>query len=73
MTKTSSHHFASVDDNEMSEWLSAFQSVAFKEGSNAPSIEEDNDLYCSSGEGKIILQWSQEKVWFISDRGIPPI
>lgn len=51
VTKTSSYHFASVEESEMPEWLSAFQLVAFKEGSNAPSIEEDNDLYCSSGEG----------------------
>lgn len=54
MTKTSSYHFASVEESEMPEWLSAFQLVAFKEGSNAPSIEEDNDLYCSSGEGQFL-------------------
>ena len=37
----------------MPEWLSAFQSVAFKEGSNTQSIEEDNELYCPSGEGML--------------------
>lgn len=39
----------------MTNWMSAFQSVAFKDNvkDNASSfeIEEDNDLYCTSGEG----------------------
>ena len=32
-------------------WMSAFQSVAFKDNASSQTIEEDNDLYCTSGEG----------------------
>lgn len=35
----------------MTTWFAAFQSVAFKDTSSSLTIEEDNDLYCSSGEG----------------------
>lgn len=36
----------------MIEWLTAIQTVAFKDDvSKITSIEEDNDLYCSTGEG----------------------
>lgn len=52
MTKTATHYFASVEDHEKGDWLSSFQFVAFKETAGGPVIEEDNDLYCSSGEGK---------------------
>ncbi|KAK6635690.1 hypothetical protein RUM44_000944 [Polyplax serrata] len=62
VTRTTSYHFASVEDSEMPDWLSAFQSVAFKEGSNAPSIEEDNDLYCPSGEGVFLVKLVQSEV-----------
>ncbi|EEB18388.1 Docking protein, putative, partial [Pediculus humanus corporis] len=62
VTRTTSYHFASVEDNEMPEWLSAFQSVAFKEGSNTQSIEEDNELYCPSGEGLFSVELVQSEV-----------
>ena len=35
----------------MTSWMSAFQSVAFKDNASSVEIEEDNDLYCTSGEG----------------------
>ncbi|XP_018571745.1 docking protein 2 isoform X2 [Anoplophora glabripennis] len=51
-TKTAIHEFATLTEQSLNEWLSAIQSVAFpEEGSRLTSIEEDNDLYCSSGEG----------------------
>ncbi|KAJ9578838.1 hypothetical protein L9F63_004942 [Diploptera punctata] len=51
VTKTAIHHFASLTEKEMSDWISAFQSIAFKDDCSRHTIEEDNDLYCSSGEG----------------------
>lgn len=35
----------------MTNWISAFQSVAFEDTLIPQTIEEDNDLYCTSGEG----------------------
>ncbi|XP_011506457.1 PREDICTED: uncharacterized protein LOC105368952 isoform X2 [Ceratosolen solmsi marchali] len=35
----------------MANWISAFQSVAFKDDASNVTVEEDNDLYCTSGEG----------------------
>jgi len=55
VTKTAIHHFASLSEKEMSDWISAFQSVAFKDDCSRHTIEEDNDLYCSSGEGKHLI------------------
>lgn len=51
-TKTGSYDFGVLSEHSMKEWLSAIQSVAFPdEVSGLTCIEEDNDLYCSSGEG----------------------
>lgn len=51
-TKTATYDFNAPDNRSMSEWLSAIQSVAFPDNvSKITSIEEDNELYCSSGEG----------------------
>lgn len=36
----------------MWQWISALQSVAFKDTASRQTIEEDNDLYCSSGDGR---------------------
>ncbi|XP_024942539.1 uncharacterized protein LOC107269475 isoform X2 [Cephus cinctus] len=33
----------------MTNWITAFQSVAFKDNISNQTIEEDNDLYCTSG------------------------
>lgn len=35
----------------MSQWITAFQLVAFKDSVSNQTIEENNDLYCASGEG----------------------
>lgn len=51
VTKTVTYHFAAVNESEMMLWLSAFQSVAFKDDCSKQTIEEHNDLYDSSGEG----------------------
>ncbi|XP_063231304.1 uncharacterized protein LOC134535886 [Bacillus rossius redtenbacheri] len=45
------YHFSAVVEHEMAEWITALQTVAFKDDSSKQTIEEDNDLYCSSGEG----------------------
>nr|CAD7577943.1 unnamed protein product [Timema californicum] len=55
VTKTSTHHIAALSENEMSEWIRVFQSVAFKDDCSRRTIEEDNDLYCSSGEGVFMV------------------
>uniref|UniRef100_A0A8D8SU22 Docking protein 3 n=1 Tax=Cacopsylla melanoneura TaxID=428564 RepID=A0A8D8SU22_9HEMI len=44
------HQFATTGHNDMVEWISAFQTVAFKDNATETSIEEDNDLYCSSND-----------------------
>jgi len=38
----------------MTDWICALQAVAFRDNVSRQTIEEDNDLYCSSGDGKII-------------------
>ncbi|CAH1969439.1 unnamed protein product [Acanthoscelides obtectus] len=51
-TKTATHEFGTTTEQNLSEWLSAIQSVAFPDDvSQMSCLEEDNDLYCSSGEG----------------------
>lgn len=51
-TKTATYEFATNSVVDLTEWVTALQSVAFPDdGSKITSIEEDNDLYCSSGEG----------------------
>lgn len=51
VTKSGIHHFGCFSESEMTNWMSAFQSVAFKDNASSQTIEEDNDLYCTSGEG----------------------
>ncbi|XP_043276422.1 fibroblast growth factor receptor substrate 2 [Venturia canescens] len=51
VTKTGVHHFGCFSDSETTNWIEAFQSVAFKGDASGQTIEEDNDLYCTSGEG----------------------
>nr|WAK97186.1 docking protein 2 [Colaphellus bowringi] len=51
-TRTAIHEFAALTEHSMNEWLNAIRSVAFPdEVTKHIGIEEDNDLYCSSGEG----------------------
>lgn len=49
VTKTKIHYFAGSSEDDMHDWISAFQSVAFQDTASRQTIEEDNDLYCSSG------------------------
>ncbi|XP_018324003.1 docking protein 2 [Agrilus planipennis] len=52
ITKTATYDFGTTTHASLREWLVALQSVAFRDDvSKISSIEEDNDLYCSSGEG----------------------
>lgn len=51
-TKNARYELEAINSLSFDEWLSALQSVAFPDDhSKKTSIEEDNDLYCSSGEG----------------------
>ncbi|XP_057667821.1 docking protein 2 [Diorhabda carinulata] len=51
-TKTNSYEFNTLTEHSNTEWVSAIQSVAFPDDvSKITTVEEDNDLYCSSGEG----------------------
>ncbi|KAL0103137.1 hypothetical protein PUN28_017457 [Cardiocondyla obscurior] len=50
VTKSGIHYFGCYTEIEMAHWISAFQLVAFKD-SVSNQIEENNDLYCTSGEG----------------------
>ncbi|CAH1389819.1 unnamed protein product [Nezara viridula] len=49
VTKTKIHYFAGSSECDMLDWISAFQSVAFQDSASRQTIEEDNELYCSSG------------------------
>lgn len=51
ITKTSIHHFATLTENDLEDWVTAFQSIAFKDNVSKQTIEEDNELYCSSADG----------------------
>ncbi|KYN11032.1 Docking protein 2 [Trachymyrmex cornetzi] len=50
LTKSGIHYFGCYSEIEMTHWITAFQLVAFKD-SVSNQIEENNDLYCTSGEG----------------------
>lgn len=51
VTKNNIYYFSAYSEEEMNEWISAFQAVAFKDNVSRQTIEEDNDLYCPSGDG----------------------
>ncbi|GLH09601.1 Uncharacterized protein GBIM_14667 [Gryllus bimaculatus] len=51
ITKTSIHHFGTQTEKELTDWITAFQSIAFKDNISKHTIEEDNELYCSSADG----------------------
>lgn len=55
ITKCNNNYFSANSDDEMNEWISAFQAVAFKDNISRQTIEEDNDLYCSSGDGNYLF------------------
>ncbi|XP_063992835.1 uncharacterized protein LOC135170721 [Diachasmimorpha longicaudata] len=51
VTRTLTHHFGCITEAETRDWITAFQQVAFPDLPSTETIEEDNDLYCTSGEG----------------------
>ncbi|XP_063381421.1 docking protein 2 [Cydia fagiglandana] len=52
LTKSHTQQFCAQSELETLEWVKALQSVAFKGRDTSPvRCDEDNDLYCSSGEG----------------------
>ncbi|CAH4033967.1 docking protein 2 [Pieris brassicae] len=52
LTKSLTQQICAQSEAETLEWVTALQSVAFRGVSSNPiSCDEDNDLYCSSGEG----------------------
>lgn len=51
VTKSGIHYFGCYSEIEMTHWITAFQLVAFKDGVSNQVLEENNDLYCASGEG----------------------
>ncbi|XP_068633807.1 docking protein 1 [Battus philenor] len=52
LTKSLTQQVSAQSEVEALEWVTALQSVAFKNSDSVPiSCDEDNDLYCSSGEG----------------------
>lgn len=52
LTKSATQQVCAPSEPETLEWVTALQSVAFRgRDSNPISCDEDNDLYCSSGEG----------------------
>ncbi|KAK9295912.1 hypothetical protein QLX08_009887 [Tetragonisca angustula] len=51
VTKSGIHYFGCYSESDMSHWITAFQLVAFKDSVSNQTIEENNDLYCTSGEG----------------------
>ncbi|OWR43613.1 docking protein 3-like [Danaus plexippus] len=52
LTKSHTQQISAQSEAETLEWVTALQSVAFKGRDLSPiGCDEDNDLYCSSGEG----------------------
>ncbi|GAB1865233.1 Docking protein 2 [Camponotus japonicus] len=51
VTKSGIYYFGCYSENEMTHWITAFQLVAFKDSVSNQTIEENNDLYCTTGEG----------------------
>lgn len=49
------HYFSANSNQEMTDWISAMQAVAFRDNVSRQTFEEDNDLYCSSGDGTLIF------------------
>lgn len=56
MTKAGTYHFGCSSETELANWKSAIQSVAFKDDSSDVMVEEDNDLYSTSGDGTFTVK-----------------
>lgn len=59
-TKTGTYEFETLTPAESIEWITAIQSVAFPDDTSR--VEEDNDLYCSSGEGVFSVKLHSSEV-----------
>ncbi|CAA9993165.1 unnamed protein product, partial [Nesidiocoris tenuis] len=53
ITKTATHLFASTTSEDSVEWVIACQGVAFRDTQSSTTIEEDNELYCPSGDAGV--------------------
>lgn len=52
LTRSITQQISTQTEAETLEWVTALQSVAFRDRDSGPiGCDEDNDLYCSSGEG----------------------
>ncbi|XP_046750208.1 docking protein 1 [Diprion similis] len=51
VTKTGIHHYGCSSELDMTNWMNAFQIVAFTDSFPQHTIEENNDLYSTAGEG----------------------
>lgn len=50
--KSQSHEISALTEADTAKWARSLQAVAFGDNRSRPNaIDEDNDLYCSSGEG----------------------
>ncbi|XP_075975416.1 docking protein homolog [Anticarsia gemmatalis] len=59
LTKSHTQQLSTQTEAETLEWVTALQSVAFRVRDSSPiAIDEDNDLYCSSGEGVFSVKMS---------------
>ncbi|KAJ0183450.1 hypothetical protein K1T71_001426 [Dendrolimus kikuchii] len=62
LTKSHSQQLCGQSEAETLEWVTALQSVAFRGRDSSPiSFDEDNDLYCSSGEGVFSVKMCQSE------------
>lgn len=60
LTKSHTQQLCTTSEPETLEWVTAMQSVAFRARDSSPiSCDEDNDLYCSSGEGVFSVKMCQ--------------
>lgn len=57
-TKTAAYDFSTQSEQSLKQWTNALQSVAFRDDTSRVTIVEDNDLYCSSGEGVFSVKLS---------------
>ncbi|KAF6199438.1 hypothetical protein GE061_007464 [Apolygus lucorum] len=51
ITKHATHLFSCLSSEESHDWVCACQGVAFRDTFSSTTIEEDNELYCPSGDG----------------------
>lgn len=63
VTKEAQYDFNTLSLDELQVWVSALQSVVFRDDvSKVTMVEEDNDLYCSLPEDKFVVQLAPSDV-----------